>query len=99
MIKKTHQRLISIVSILGMLLIPSVAMAQDVPTVEVETTTPTTTTQTAPTTTAGVPETGIAPKPSNLIRNSAVFVVGGTVGAAIGLAIVTIKRQKSTADK
>lgn len=92
---KMYRQVTTFIATLGLLLIPSVAMAQDVPTVEVETSTPTTTTETTPTTTAGVPETGIAPEPSNLLRNSAVFVVGGTVGAAIGLGIISLKRRKS----
>lgn len=75
-------------------------MAQDadIPTVEVgtsETTTTSTldTTTTSASSTAGVPETGIAPQPSALARNLAVFAVGGTVGALMGLGLVAYKKQ------
>lgn len=95
--KKLTQLLTTLIATFGLVLLPSIAMAQDVPTVEVETTTPTTTSTTS--TTAGVPETGIAPKPSNLLRNSAVFIVGATVGTAIGIGIVTLKRHKSQSNQ
>lgn len=99
--KKINQIITSIMVTLGVVLVPAVAMAQDVPTVEVDTTSTTTTTsETTPATdTAGVPASGIAPEPSNLLRNSAVFIVGGAIGTAIGVGIVSIKRSKSQSDQ
>lgn len=99
--KKINQVITSSIATLGIVLMPAVAVAQDVPTVEVDTTNTTTTSETtAPTTaTAGVPATGIAPKPSNLMRNSAVFIIGGAIGSAIGVGIVSIKRSKSRANQ
>ncbi len=95
--KKFTQLLTTLIATLGLVLLPSIAMAQDVPTVEVESTTTETTSTTSET--AGVPETGIAPKPSNLLRNSAVFIVGASVGTAIGVGIVTLKRHKSQSNQ
>lgn len=98
--KKINQIITSIIVTLGVILVPAVAMAQDVPTVEVDTSSTTTTSETTSTTeTAGAPATGIAPQPSNLLRNSVVFIVGGAIGTAIGVGIVSIKRSKSQSDQ
>ncbi|MBP9738525.1 hypothetical protein KBD20_02465 [Candidatus Saccharibacteria bacterium] len=92
--KKISNLLASVIITASLVFTPVVAFAQELPPEEVtvaETTTPTTT----PTTTAGVPETGIAPEPSKLAQNTLVFAVGGTVGAAIGLGIITLRKKNT----
>lgn len=83
-----------------LLLVPSAASAQDIPTVEVGSsqTTPTTTSSTpttTSTTTAGVPETGIAPAPSKAVQYVGTFAIGGSIGALVGLGIVSLKKRSA----
>ncbi len=90
--KKISNLLASFIITASLVFTPAIAFAQDVPEVTVsETTTPTST----PTTTAGVPETGVAPAPSKLAQNTLVFAIGGTVGAAIGLGIITLRKKNT----
>lgn len=39
------------------------------------------------------PKSGIAPSDNKLVQNSLIFVVGGTLGAGIGLGIVTARKK------
>ena len=99
--KRITKLFTSLAVALSLFVAPAAVMAQsaDIPTVEVGTadTSSTSSTDTSTTsttsTTAGVPQTGIAPQPSALARNLAVFAVGGTVGALMGLGIVAYKKQ------
>lgn len=43
--------------------------------------------------TAGVPETGIAPSQGKLLINSAVFIGGAALGAALGFGIIKLRRK------
>lgn len=96
--KQIKQIITSLVIVLSLVAIPTVAFAQadpDVPSVEVGTSdidseTPTTE---APTDSAGVPETGIAPAPSRLLRNVEIFLIGGTVGGLLGYGAITLKKK------
>ena len=84
--------LISIVS--SLVFLPVAVLADDIPSVDVNTSDATTTTTTTDTT-AGVPDTGIAPQKSKLAQNSVVFLVGSSVGAALGAGIVVARKKKS----
>ena len=84
----------------SLLAVPAVALAQaspDSPSVEVGTSdiagAPTTTPTDTPTDTAGVPQTGIAPAPSKLLRNTEVFLIGGSVGGLIGYGVISLKKK------
>ena len=94
--KKIAQLLTVTAIVLSALIVPVATFAQDVPTVEITDTDPlpTTTTDTTTPTTAGVPETGIAPQPSKLLQNTLIFIVGSSIGAAIGFGIVSYKKNR-----
>lgn len=92
---KKITRIIASASIVSSLLFtPAIALAQDIPSIDVDTT-DTTVTDTTATDTAGVPETGVAPQQSKLAQNSVVFLVGSSIGAALGAGLVVARKKKS----
>lgn len=98
--KKITQLLSATFIVASLLLLPVVAQAQDVPVVEVGTSDPdpVTTSDVTPTstttdTTAGVPSTGFAPQPSKLAQYTVTFILGGSIGAAVGFGIVSLKKR------
>ena len=95
--KKITQIFASISIVSSLLFVPASVLALDIPSVDVTTTDVTDPTATTdPTTTsAGVPETGIAPQQSKLAQNTVVFLVGSSIGAALGVGIISARKKKT----
>lgn len=87
--QKVKRTIITFLTVLTFTLVPVAVHAQeDVLTVDGDTTTTTET--------AGIPETGIAPKESGLFKSSAVFLIGSTLGAGVGLSILALKKRQAS---
>lgn len=97
--KKITALITSLSIISSLVLLPGIVLAEDtgIPSIDVSTADATSDPSTTSTTdtTAGVPETGIAPQQSKLAQNSVVFLVGSSVGAALGVGIVAARKKKS----
>ena len=48
-----------------------------------------------PTHAPATPETGLAPTENKLLQNGIVFIIGGTLGAGIGLGVIALKKRQT----
>ncbi len=96
--KKITHIIASISIVSSLLFAPAIVLAEDIPSIDVNaadaTTDPTADASTTDTTT-GVPETGIAPQQSKLAQNTVVFLVGSSIGAALGVGVIAARKKKT----
>jgi|GEM_PF-5822757 len=93
--KKFVRTLISVATVLSLALVPVAVHAQDP--IEIgsgDTTAPVTTPATAATTPA-TPDTGVAPQSNKVMINSAIFLGGSALGAAVALGYLSLRKKHS----